>query len=138
MRGIHWFRYDLRLHDNPALTRLAESCDELLCVSIWLFFELLWREYYQWLHVKYQSRFYQKRGIRNIDPALHSNPTAFSSWKQGNTDSEFVNAFMRQLMQTGWMSNRGRQIVASYLNPIIPFVSRNFFNWKELLSMTYG
>ena len=37
------------------------------------------------------------------------------AWCYGNTASDFVNAFMRQLLNTGWMSNRGRQIVASYL-----------------------
>src|SRR5690606_41427416 len=30
MRGLFWFREDLRLHDNPALARMAEHCDELI------------------------------------------------------------------------------------------------------------
>lgn len=83
--------------------------------TYWLYFELLWREYFQWLHVKYQHRLYQERGIRNIDPCLKVDNTAFAAWKNGKTESAFVNAFMHQLQQTGWMSNRGRQIVASYL-----------------------
>ena len=40
---------------------------------------------------------------------------AFAAWCAGNTGNAFVDAFMRQLAATGWMSNRGRQIVASYL-----------------------
>ena len=34
MRGLFWFRNDLRLHDNPALWHLANQCDELLCVYV--------------------------------------------------------------------------------------------------------
>ena len=36
-------------------------------------------------------------------------------WKQGTTGMPIVDAFMRELNETGWMGNRGRQIVASYL-----------------------
>ncbi|MGE5709033.1 MAG: deoxyribodipyrimidine photo-lyase [Nitrospira sp.] len=30
MRGIVWFRRDLRLHDDPALTAACEECDEII------------------------------------------------------------------------------------------------------------
>ncbi|MGQ7843337.1 cryptochrome/photolyase family protein [Granulosicoccus sp. 3-233] len=33
-RGLMWFRQDLRLSDNPALSEACRSCDELLCVFI--------------------------------------------------------------------------------------------------------
>nr|BFF38871.1 hypothetical protein BACY1_06760 [Tenacibaculum mesophilum] len=36
------------------------------------------------------------------------------NWVLGNTTSDFVNANMIELRKTGWMSNRGRQNVASY------------------------
>jgi deoxyribodipyrimidine photo-lyase len=36
-------------------------------------------------------------------------------WKEGRTHNSFVNANMKELAATGWMSNRGRQNVASYL-----------------------
>lgn len=36
-------------------------------------------------------------------------------WKEGKTGMPLIDACMRELNQTGWMSNRGRQIVASYL-----------------------
>jgi deoxyribodipyrimidine photo-lyase len=83
--------------------------------TYWLYFELLWREYFQWLLYKYGSRLFQLRGTRNVNPLLTFYPEAFMAWKNGNTESDFVNAFMRQLKMVGWMSNRGRQIVASYL-----------------------
>lgn len=83
--------------------------------TYWLYFELLWREYFQWLHYKYGHRMYHRRGVRDKNPLLTFYAEAYMSWREGTTDSPFVNAFMRQLKQTGWMSNRGRQIVASYL-----------------------
>ncbi|MCY1690442.1 hypothetical protein OVA29_06630 [Exiguobacterium sp. SL14] len=36
-------------------------------------------------------------------------------WIEGETGVPFVDAFMNEIRETGWMSNRGRQIVASYL-----------------------
>ncbi len=39
----------------------------------------------------------------------------FQLWKEGKTGDSFVDANMRELAATGWMSNRGRQNVASYL-----------------------
>ena len=83
--------------------------------TYWLYFELLWREYFQWLAFRYGKQMFAFKGIQNKDPQLNAPSQQFTDWYQGNTKSAFVNAFMRQLLHTGWMSNRGRQIVASYL-----------------------
>lgn len=83
--------------------------------TYWLYFELLWREYFQWLAFRYGKRMFALRGIQNKNPLLSFYSSEFTAWCYGNTESDFVNAFMRQLLHTGWMSNRGRQIVASYL-----------------------
>lgn len=95
--------------------RAFESLNGANESTYWLYFELLWREYFQWLLYKYDSRLFQLRGTRNINPLLTFYPEAYTAWINGNTDSDFINAFMRQLKFTGWMSNRGRQIAASYL-----------------------
>lgn len=39
----------------------------------------------------------------------------FKAWREGRTGVPFVDANMREMLQTGWMSNRGRQNVASFL-----------------------
>lgn len=83
--------------------------------TYWLYFELLWREYFQWLALRYGKKMFALRGIQNKDPNLTFCPEKFNAWRRGETNNEFINAFMRQLLHTGWMSNRGRQIVASYL-----------------------
>lgn len=83
--------------------------------TYWLYFELLWREYFQWLAFRYGKKMFALRGIQNKNPLLSFYSAEFTAWCYGNTESAFVNAFMRQLLHSGWMSNRGRQIVASYL-----------------------
>ncbi|MEB8432620.1 DASH family cryptochrome [Cocleimonas sp. KMM 6892] len=92
--------------------------------TYWLYFELLWREFYQWHQVKYGADLYLERGIQDIDPQLKFDQKAFDQWKDGSTDNDFVNAFMLQLKHTGWMSNRGRQIVASY------FINQLGLDWR--------
>ena len=46
------------------------------------------------------------------------------NWINGNTDEPFVNANMIELKKTGWMSNRGRQNVASY------FAKECYLDWR--------
>ncbi|WP_317047746.1 FAD-binding domain-containing protein, partial [Chryseobacterium sp. HMWF001] len=48
-----------------------------------------------------------------------NNKPLIQKWKDGETDSDFVNANMLELKNTGWMSNRGRQNVASYFCKIL-------------------
>ena len=83
--------------------------------TYWLFFELLWREFYQWQQYKYGKQMYQYTGIQQQSPSGHYQSRVFESWCHGNTDYPIVNACMRQLKHTGFMSNRGRQLVASCL-----------------------
>ncbi|GAN54548.1 cryptochrome/photolyase family protein [Tanticharoenia sakaeratensis] len=42
-------------------------------------------------------------------------PAELKAWQQGRTGVPIVDAAMRQLWQTGWMHNRARMIVASFL-----------------------
>ncbi|TDP61157.1 DASH family cryptochrome [Flavobacterium dankookense] len=84
--------------------------------TYWLVFELLWRDYFRFMMKKYQNKLFQKYGIQ--DKELHLKPVVQSilnDWINGQTGVDFVDANMIELKQTGFMSNRGRQNVASYL-----------------------
>ena len=83
--------------------------------TYWLFFELLWREYFQWYLAKNQAKLFDFAGVQQTPPDTSFNQARFTRWCEGMTDYPIVNACMRQLNQTGYMSNRGRQIVASCL-----------------------
>ncbi len=83
--------------------------------TYWLLFELLWRDFFQFQFEKYGSKFFHRGGIRERTIAWQEDPTAFERWKAGKTGIPFVDAGMRELNQTGYLSNRARQIVASFL-----------------------
>ena len=82
--------------------------------SYWLWFELLWRDYFRILHLKWGSALYHARGLSDAPPPQH-NPKWFEKWCAGNTGESIVDAGMRELHATGYLSNRLRQVVASYL-----------------------
>jgi deoxyribodipyrimidine photo-lyase len=58
--------------------------------------------------------FRQGGGARKVRRCTFE-PRSYARWCAGSTDYPLVNALMHQLVATGWMSNRGRQIVASCL-----------------------
>ncbi len=84
--------------------------------TYWLYFELLWRDYFRFVFVRYDYRFFLLKGIKeNCPEEWSSNKVYFEKWKNGKLQVPFIDANMRELNITGYMSNRGRQNVASYL-----------------------
>ena len=82
--------------------------------TYWLWFELLWRDYFRLLHRQYGAALYRARGLSEAPLAKH-NAQGFERWYQGRTGEPLVDAAMRELAATGTLSNRLRQVVASYL-----------------------
>lgn len=84
--------------------------------TYWLIFELLWRDYFRFMMKKYRQKFFLLNGITNSsDTVVNKNEKALKEWIDGKTGVDFVDANMNELKLTGFMSNRGRQNVASYL-----------------------
>ena len=84
--------------------------------TYWIWFELLWRDYFRFLHLQHGKDLYRKRGLG--DAALShvsDNRQGLKRWCEGQTGEPLVDAGMRELAATGWLSNRMRQVVASYL-----------------------
>jgi len=82
--------------------------------SYWLWFELLWRDYFRFLHLKHGVRLYRASGLSALPPPTHD-AAAFKRWTQGHSGQPFVDAAMRELSATGYLSNRMRQVAASFL-----------------------
>lgn len=81
-----------------------------------LYLELLWRDYFRFMMKKYGNKFFQKGGLVGTAPEESENQQElFELWKNGQTGIPFIDANMKELNATGFMSNRGRQNVASYL-----------------------
>ncbi|SEW25232.1 DASH family cryptochrome [Halobacterium jilantaiense] len=83
--------------------------------TYWLVFELLWRDFFQFQFQKHGGAFFTPTGIRDVDRQWDRDREAFQRWIDGETGVPFVDANMRELTQTGYVSNRGRQNVASFL-----------------------
>jgi len=84
--------------------------------TYWLVFELLWRDYFRFMMKKYNIKFFQQAGIQDKGITVNKhNRQQLQEWIDGQTGVDFVDANMLELKLTGFMSNRGRQNVASYL-----------------------
>ena len=83
--------------------------------TYWLRFELLWREYFRWYARASDWTLFRRNGPNDNDVSGDHNITRFDVWKSGHTNCDIVDAAMRELNETGWMSNRARQLVASHL-----------------------
>lgn len=87
--------------------------------TYWLAFELLWRDFFRYVSMEYKDLIFWKNGISGKKYTAEHNEELIRSWKDGTTDSDFINANMLELKSTGWMSNRGRQNVASYFCKVL-------------------
>jgi deoxyribodipyrimidine photo-lyase len=83
--------------------------------TYWLLFELMWRDFFQFQFVKHGARFFSATGIRDVEKEWSGGDDRFERWAAAETGIPFVDANMRELNETGYMSNRGRQNVASFL-----------------------
>lgn len=87
--------------------------------TYWLFFELIWRDFFRFSSLKYGNKLFQLTGIKNKTLNWKKNnrytENLFNKWKNGKTGYPYIDANMIELNKTGYMSNRGRQMVASFL-----------------------
>ena len=92
--------------------------------TYWLIFELIWRDFFKYISLKHGNNIFQIEGILDKDYDWNQDQKKIQSWINGKTDEDFVNANMIEFKKTGWMSNRGRQNVASF------FAKELFVDWR--------
>ena len=103
---------------NTPIYEQVKKFEQKICKNqdtYWLIFELLWRDYFKYISLKYRDKIFMQGGILQKKYTWDNNQKVFHSWINGTTKEPFVNANMLELKFSGWMSNRGRQNVASYL-----------------------
>ncbi len=83
--------------------------------TYWLIFELIWRDYFRFVAFKYGNKLFQAGGIKQSPYKGKMDLALFQKWANGETGVPFIDANMKELNATGFMSNRGRQNVASFL-----------------------
>ncbi len=79
------------------------------------FQQLIWREFYY--HILFHHPRVEKEAFlkKYVNLPWENNQEHFNRWCEGRTGFPIVDAGMRQLNETGWMHNRVRMIVASFL-----------------------
>lgn len=81
--------------------------------GLWL--QLLWRDFFRWTLLRHGAALFRTAGLKATARAPRQLDQRFERWCQGRTGMPLVDANMRELAATGFMSSRGRQVVASYL-----------------------
>ncbi len=82
--------------------------------TYWLIFELIWRDFFKYIALKHGNTIFQQGGILEKSYEWNYSDSKMQKWVNGTTQESFVNANMKELAATGWMSNRGRQNVGSF------------------------
>ena len=83
--------------------------------TYWLVFELLWRDYFRFICAKHGNKIFYRTGLQGVPIAWKEDVDRFELWREGKTGFPLVDANMQEIAATGFMSNRGRQNVASFL-----------------------
>jgi len=110
--------------------------------TYWVKFELLWREFFHWQQKQHGRAWFSRYGIQGKLsfelPTLNTTQQHYlSQWQKGETGHDFIDANMRMLRLTGWMSNRGRQNVASFLIHELALDWRLGASWFESQLVDY-
>lgn len=111
--------------------------------TYWLVFELIWRDYFRFVTLKYGNSIFKKGGIKKLKTIkipMHiseKQQEIFIAWCNGETGIPFIDANMLELKTTGFMSNRGRQNVASFLVKDLKLDWRWGAAWFESLLIDY-
>ena len=105
--------------------------------TYWMTFELLWRDYFQWITQKHGAALFRASGLQGVPVPWERDEAAFSRWRDGRTGFPIVDACMRELSATGSLSNRGRQIVTSFLTKNLGVDWRWGAEWFEATLIDY-
>lgn len=123
-----YIEFEIRKYEE---LRIANSS------TYWLIFELIWRDYFRFVVKRYGNTVFQQGGIKQLPGKWSDNEQIFEAWKIGKTGLPFVDANMRELLFTGFMSNRGRQNVASFLVKDLQLDWRMGAEWFESQLIDY-
>ncbi|WP_416676906.1 DASH family cryptochrome [Egbenema bharatensis] len=105
--------------------------------TYWLIFELLWRDYFRFICAKHGNKIFYTSGLQGTSIPWKADWERFDLWCTGQTGFPLVDANMRELAVTGFMSNRGRQNVASFLTKNLGIDWRMGAEWFESLLIDY-
>nr|QDO16286.1 cryptochrome DASH [Lingulodinium polyedra] len=105
--------------------------------TYWVIFELVWRDFFRFFAAKHGDAIFWRGGVAGRAEGWRRNDKLFDLWARGCTGFPLVDANMRELLATGFMSNRGRQNVASFLALDLGLDWRRGADWFESYLVDY-
>lgn len=105
--------------------------------TYWLIFELIWRDFFRFIVAKHGNQVFKAGGMQGFDIPWKQDWKRFDLWREGKTGYPLIDANMKELATTGFMSNRGRQNVASFLTKNLGIDWRMGAEWFESLLIDY-
>jgi deoxyribodipyrimidine photo-lyase len=105
--------------------------------TYWLIFELLWRDYFRFICAKHGKKIFYRSGLQGVSIPWKEDWERFHLWRDGKTGFPLVDANMQEIAATGFMSNRGRQNVASFLTKNLGINWQMGAEWFESLLIDY-
>ena len=105
--------------------------------TYWLRFELFWREYFRLYLLKHGRTLFHAAGPSAMPMRWGVDHRSFEAWRSGATGIPLIDANMRELRASGYMSNRGRQLVASFLTKNLGVDWRWGARWFEHCLIDY-
>ncbi len=87
--------------------------------------QLCWRDFYNYILFNYPSNIRSEFQEKYRNLKWNNNDALLKAWQEGKTGYPIVDAAMRQLNNEGWMHNRGRLIVGSFLTKDL------FIDWRK-------
>lgn len=105
--------------------------------SYWVKLLLIWREYFRHLTIKNGEKMFAPEAIAGKDVNWRRDESLERAWKEGRTGIPIIDANMREIASTGYMSNRGRQIVASFLTQDLGIDWRVGASWFRSLLIDF-
>jgi deoxyribodipyrimidine photo-lyase len=100
--------------------------------SEWMKQELLWREFFLWTAQRHGASFGAPGGLQNRRSDAIEDRELFARWCRCHSGHPLIDAQLNELRSTGYLSNRGRQWVAShFINELrLPWTwGARFFEW---------
>ena len=98
----------LKLKEYEEKTKESKS-------SYWIFFELLWRDFFHLVMLQSKNKLFLKTGLlENESYNFKTQSKEMSDFFKANTGVDIIDAGIIELVQTGWISNRLRQLLSSY------------------------
>ena len=69
--------------------------------TYWMVFELIWRDYFKYISMKYRDKIFSIEGMLNRKYHWDNSETKVVDWINGKTKEHFVNSNLLELKTTG-------------------------------------